>query len=173
MGVDRTDRDVEDGGNLFRRETFVVIKLQEQPVTWGYPFKGLGKLRRVFIVNEGVGRVRPSRWKAVGDFDSRRALFSQKIDGEPSSHESEPTGKAAAPVAPELTELTEVISHNEKKKLLKKILDQISARLRVIETEGLSDRVIDKSRILKDEGVPRGLLPFQTTGKKGFLLFRH
>ena len=101
----------------------MVIEHQEQSVTWGQPFKGWGKLPRLFTVNEGVGRVRPSGWKAVGDFDSRRALFSQKIDGEPSSHDSEPTGKAAATVATELTELFEVVLDKREKNFLKKVLN--------------------------------------------------
>ena len=78
------------------------------------------------------------------EFKGGRGLLPQKIDRQPSSHESEPTGKAATPLTPELTQFPEVVLNNAEKEFLKEILYEFLASFDMIETESFPDRMIDE-----------------------------
>jgi hypothetical protein len=56
---------------------------------------------------------------------------------------------------------------------LEQIFDGVFARFRVMESERLSDRMIDQRGILLNERVPGRFVASNAAGKEGFFFFGH
>jgi hypothetical protein len=70
-------------------------------------------------------------------------------------------------------ELFKIIAQNGEKKFLVQIFDGFVIGLGVMESQCLSDRVINQRRILKDESVPGSLVSGKATGKEALLFLGH
>ena len=70
-------------------------------------------------------------------------------------------------------ELFEVVTQNGEKKFLVQIFDGFVIGLGVMESQCLSDRVINQRGILKDESVPGSFVSGNATGKEALLFLGH